>query len=269
MSLLRLKHADTKRILTLVGVLILLSLAAILLSSMWALGVATVLAFTGTAFLIAHYHRATEEELILQAQDLQDLQFIQSALTLPRPLPYFTRWSSSPALAARLIGMVHRYRPTQIVELGSGVSTVVMAAAVRNAGSGHVTSLDHDPVYAAKTRHELEEQGLSQWATVIDAPLVTVETARGPAPWYDVSGIDGLQQIDLLIVDGPPRKTHKDARLPAFEILGDRLTPGAHVVLDDTARRDEAGSVAAWSNAAETVESVPSRKGICVVRMPG
>jgi len=268
MPLLRLKHEDTKRILGLFALLAVVTYAVSAFSWIWALGVATVLTFAGAGFLIAHYHRATEEELIFQAQDLQDLQFIQSAITPGRPLPYFTRWSSSPALAARLIGIVKGNGPQQILELGSGVSTVVMALAARDAGSGHITSLDHDPVYAAKTRNELAEQGLSEWATVIDAPLVSVDTPRGSVPWYDLSGIESLRAIDLLIVDGPPRRIHKDARLPAFELLKDRLAPGAHVVLDDTVRSDEAGSVAAWTKVALAVESVPSRKGVTVVRMP-
>lgn len=266
--LLRLKHADTQRILTLFAVLALVTAGVSVFSWVWALAVATVLTFAGLGFLIAHYHRATEEELVLQAQDLQDLQFIQSAISPVRPLPYFTRWSSSPALAARLIGIIKKHKPQHIVELGSGVSTVVMALAARDAGSGHVTSLDHDPVYAAKTRNELAEQGLSEWATVIDAPLESVDTPRGSVPWYDLSSIDTLQPIDLLIVDGPPRKSHKDARLPAYELLGERMAPGAHVVLDDTARKDENGSVAAWTKVGDTVASIPSRKGITIIRMP-
>ncbi len=87
-------------------------------------------------------------------------------------------------------------------------------------------------------------------------------------PWYDLSSIDALQPIDLLIVDGPPRKSHTDARLPAYELLGERMAPGAHVVLDDTARKDENGSVAAWIKVSDTFESIPSRKGVTIIRMP-
>lgn len=270
MALLTLKHEDTRRVLTLTVLLIVITFGVSFFSWIWALGAAVVLTFAGAGFLITHYHRANEEELILHAQDLQDLQFIQSTIQPERPLPYFTRWSSSPALAARLFAIIRKKRPERIVELGSGVSTVVMALAAKEVGSGTVTSLDHDPVYAAKTRNELSEQGLTEWATVKDAPLVSVQTPRGSVPWYDPASLEGLSNIDLLIVDGPPRKTHSDARLPAFEVLRDRLAPGAIVVLDDTARADEAGSIAAWTSAAtvDGVESVPSRKGVTIFRMP-
>lgn len=269
MALLTLKHEDTRRVLAMVATLVVVTLGVSIFSWIWALAVAIVLAFAGVAFLIAHYHRAKQEELTLHAQDVQDLQFIQSSIAPHRPLPYFTRWSSSPALAARLIGIVRDSKPKTILELGSGVSTVVMALAARDTEAGSITSLDHDPVYAAKTRKELVHQGLSGHARVMDAPLVSVNTPRGSVPWYDLSVIDGLSNIDLLVVDGPPRKVCTDARLPAFELLFERLSPGAIVVLDDTIRIDEATSVSTWSDVAETVESVPSRKGVTVFRMPG
>lgn len=271
MPLLTLKHEDTKRILSLVALLLVITHGIAFVSWMWALVTAVVLSFAGVGFLIAHYHRASQEELVLHAQDLQDLQFIQSAIRPRRPLPYFTRWSSSPALAARLLSIVREKRPKNIVELGSGVSTVVMALAAREAGAGIVISLDHDPVYANKTRNELTEQGLSEWAIVRDAPLVSVATPRGNVPWYDPAALEGLSDIDLLIIDGPPRKTHTDARLPAFEILREKLAPGAIVVLDDTARKDEAGSIAAWTSIATKggIEPVPSRKGVAIFHLPG
>lgn len=270
MSLLRLKHEDTRRIVVLVVLVCGMSAIGSLFSLAVSLAVFLVLALAGVFVLIAHYQRAGEEDRIQQSQDIQDLQFIQSALELRRPLPYFTRWSSSPALAAQLIGVIQVYRPQCVLELGSGVSTVVVAMALRNQGSGQITSVDHDPAYAVKTRKELAAQDLLPWATVRDAPLVQTQTPRGHVPWYDLTVLDQLGQIDLLVVDGPPRQSCTDARLPAYELLKDRLAPGAVVVLDDTLRKDESASVAAWLSAAreDAVRIVPSRKGVTIVRLP-
>lgn len=270
MPMLRLKHEDTRR--TAVFVVILCGASALGSLASWqvALAVFLVLSVTGLFLMIAHYQRASEEDRIQQSQDIQDLQFIQSTLDLRRPLPYFTRWSSSPALAAQLIGVIQVYKPERVLELGSGVSTVVMAMALRDQESGHVTSVDHDPVYAAKTRRELTAQELAAWASVHDAPLVPTNTPRGSVPWYDISQLSDLDMIDLLVVDGPPRKSCKDARLPAYEVLKDRLAPGAIVVLDDTVRADESNSVASWLAAAREngVRVIPSRKGVTIVQMP-
>lgn len=270
MSILRLKHEDTKRIAFLAVPMSVIAGLAGFLGWMVALGVFLVL-FPVTVFLlIAHYQRASEEDRVQQTQDMQDLQFIQSALSLKRPLPYFTRWSSSPALAAQLIGLVRVFQPARILELGSGVSTVVMAMALREQGSGQLTSVDHDPVYAEKTRRELDAQDLKDWAVVHEARLAPTDTPRGSVPWYDITSINDLDQIDLLVIDGPPRKTCADARLPAFELLRSRLAPGAIVVLDDTDRIDEATSVSCWMNAARDrgERIIPCRKGITVVQMP-
>lgn len=270
MSLLRLKHEDSRRIVVLVLLVCGISALGSLISLTLALTIFLVLALSGIFLLIAHYQRASEEDRIQQSQDIQDLQFIQSTLDLRRPLPYFTRWSSSPALAAQLIGVIKVYQPRCVLELGSGVSTVVVAMALRDQGSGQITSVDHDPVYAEKTRKELAAQDLLSWSTVHDAPLVQTQTPRGTVPYYDMAMLDELGPIDLLIVDAPPRHSCEDARLPAFELLKERLAPGALVVLDDTVREDESASVAAWLSAARDNASriVPCRKGITIVRMP-
>lgn len=270
MPLLRLKHEDTRRILALMVILGGVSGLGSLVS--WTVGLILflVLAVAGTFFLIAHYQRASAEDRVLQSQDIQDLQFIQSALELRRPLPYFSRWSSSPALAAQLIGVIRVHRPQHILELGSGVSTVVMAMALKEQGSGRILSVDHDPVYAGKTRLELSAQDLNSWATVHDAPLTSCDTPRGSMPWYDMTAINDMHQIDLLVVDGPPRSSCKEARLPAFELLKDRLAPGAIVVLDDSIREDESTSVASWLAASRdgACRVVPCRKGVTIVQMP-
>jgi predicted O-methyltransferase YrrM len=270
MPLLRLKHEDTRRVVVLMTILLVVSGLGSLISWTVALALFLVLTVAGTFFMIAHYQRASEECRVQQSQDIQDLQFIQSALDMRRPLLYFTRWSSSPALAAQLIGIIQVYKPQRILELGSGVSTVVMAMTLRDQGSGRITSVDHDPVYAVKTRKELAAQELHAWASVLDAPLVPCDTPRGAQPWYDLSVMDDLEQIDLLVVDGPLRKSCKNARLPAFELLRERLAPGAIVVLDDTVRDDESASVASWLSAARDGASriVPCRKGVTIVQMP-
>ena len=64
-------------------------------------------------------------------------------------------------------------------------------------------------------------------------------------PWYDTSRLpDG--PIDLLFVDGPPGETRKLARYPAAILLQDRLASNATVILDDTAREDEAEVLKRW-----------------------
>lgn len=134
-----------------------------------------------------------------------------------------------------------------VVECGSGASTVWLAMAVREAGAGHVWSLEHDERYAAETMRHLDAHGLSGYATVVHAPIETFVLAGASRTWYDPTALARLPEgIDLLLVDGPPASVAEDVRLPAFPLLAGRLRDGSTVVLDDTVRADEQGVRAYW-----------------------
>ena len=99
-------------------------------------------------------------------------------------------------------------RPTTVVELGSGGSSLVIGEQLRRLGGGHLYTLDHDPEYAEKTRHMVDSLGLESWVTVLDAPLVDQEVSGDRFRWYDVPReVRDLAVIDVLIVDGPPQLT--------------------------------------------------------------
>ena len=133
-------------------------------------------------------------------------------------------------------------KPQLVLELGSGTSTVWIAHHLKQTG-GRIVSCDHDPYYANATRLHLERHSLADIAEVRDAPLV----ARGEeTPWYDKSALADLEDIDLLLVDGPPAATGPFARRPALEVLRHSLRPGATVILDDTHREDEQAILREW-----------------------
>lgn len=139
--------------------------------------------------------------------------------------------------------------PPVVLECGSGTSTVWIASALRRRGDGHVYALEHDAAYAHQTRTDLARHDVAAHATVVDAPLVDRAVSDGSAPWYDTSGLPGLtRSVTLLFVDGPPAATTTQARLPAFELLADRLADDAIIVLDDTHREEEKDIVAAWTS---------------------
>ncbi|MGD6699309.1 hypothetical protein VWV08_22305, partial [Xanthomonas citri pv. citri] len=63
---------------------------------------------------------------------------------------------------------------------------------------------------------------------------------------YDPSAVQDLKDIELLLVDGPPRASGPRARYPALPLLGTRLAPGARIVLDDVDRTEEQEAADAW-----------------------
>ena len=96
---------------------------------------------------------------------------LNSLLRTTHPLPPTRGWAASPDFLLALAKHALRVKPEVMVECSSGTSTIVLARCAQINGIGHVYSLEHDEKYAQQSRNQLVEQGLSQFATVIDAPL--------------------------------------------------------------------------------------------------
>jgi predicted O-methyltransferase YrrM len=158
-------------------------------------------------------------------------------------------WSLEPASCDLLCDEVGAGR-REVVECGSGVSTVLLARALRDAGGGRLHALEHDGNWSDTVRELLAREGLERIATVVVAPLGSHPLARAACGWYDGGAIEGLPRdgIDLLLVDGPPAAEPGlgEARYPALPALTDRLSAGALVALDDVDRPGETAVLAAW-----------------------
>lgn len=189
---------------------------------------------------VAETRRETET---LFAQ-IQALNALERKLGLSQALPAMRGWAGSPDFLLAVADSVLERQPNCVMECSSGVSTLVVARCLQLNGKGHVYSLEHDLEYANKSRNLLERYGLRDWATVIDAPLKTIE---GNSPWYDEQAIpNDLSQIEMLIVDGPPASTAPLARLPALPKLIHRMSNHFTVILDDADRKDEAEIIKKW-----------------------
>jgi predicted O-methyltransferase YrrM len=176
---------------------------------------------------------------------LEALAWLRDELRFKTPLPPTRGAAAAPDALLELVRIIDRSEATSVVELGSGVSTIVCARRLQQAGHGHVVALEHMPEYAAATRAEIAAHGLEEFATVVDAPLVEVQIGDGHWSWYEI-GPGVPDHIDTLFVDGPPMLTGPLARYPALPLLQDRLTPGAVVFLDDGDRPDEREMVRRW-----------------------
>lgn len=161
-------------------------------------------------------------------------------------------------------------RPEQIVELGSGRSTLLIAQRLEHLGQGHVTSLDHLQEFADRTRTWLRELGGVERATVIHAPITDHELAGETWPWYSMEVAKNRlpDRIDLLVVDGPPGELRTDSRWPAVPLLLDRLAADAVVILDDGDRTDETRIAHSWHELlGGEIRYLPGGKGGWRLRM--
>ncbi|CAI8966344.1 class I SAM-dependent methyltransferase [Methylocaldum szegediense] len=175
---------------------------------------------------------------------IQALLALERKLGLPEALPPMRGWAGSPDFLLNVANEILVRKPKIIMECSSGVSTIVAARCAQINGIGHVYSLEHDPEYSNATRKLLAQYGLSDWATVLDAPLVTKVTAT---PWYDEEVIpQSLKAIEILIIDGPPSSIAPLARYPALPRLRERMAVNSLIIADDTFRPDEQEMLRRW-----------------------
>jgi predicted O-methyltransferase YrrM len=106
----------------------------------------------------------------------------------------------------------------RIVECGTsfGVSTLYLAAAVRDNGGGTVIATEYEPSKAAIAREHFEQAGLSQFVDLREGDLrETLKRIERP--------------VDFLLMD-----IWTPLARPAIELIGPHLRKGAIVVADNT-----------------------------------
>jgi predicted O-methyltransferase YrrM len=154
--------------------------------------------------------------------------------TLPPPPPGQASWATAPASeraeafqdfympisaqAGRLLYvLVRAIRPETVVEFGTsfGISTIYLAAAVTDNGTGHVVTTELSTRKAEAARSNLQQAGVGDAVTILvgDAQQ-TLASVPGP--------------IGLVLLDG-----WKNLCLPVLQLLEPKLVPGALVAADD------------------------------------
>jgi predicted O-methyltransferase YrrM len=201
-------------------------------------------------------------------RDIEASLYLKDVITPRSLLPATGSSALDPRSLAHLLEVIRREEPTCVVELGSGTSTVWLGYALEGSGA-RIVSLEHDPGYAEVTRTELRRHGLEHVVDLRLAPLEPLDLGDGDRTWYSRAAVQDLQHIDVLFVDGPPGSTGPLARWPAVPALGDRLRPGAVVVLDDADRPGEKEAIERWTAEVPglTREEV-GRSRLAVLRWP-
>jgi predicted O-methyltransferase YrrM len=187
------------------------------------------------------------------------MQQLLSLLKFSAPVPPTRSWAASPDLLLTLAQLVRKHNPKLVVELGSGVSTLVVA----KAGAKKVISIDNSGEFAEKTREVLKEhkvRGVEIRVAQLKAHISGVE-------WYDTAVIKDLKRIDLLIVDGPPGSKNPEARMPARAEFIAKLSPKAIIVIDDVNREGERKLAESFAKALpnHVLTIYPHEKGTAVI----
>jgi len=153
----------------------------------------------------------------------------------PLGLQQLLAWASRPMLASRF-GITLTYWPPRHFRaakcngvpftrqepgltgtpLGPALSTIYLAAAVRDNGAGRVISTEPNAPKVAQARANIAEAGLADWVTILEGDaLETFADLPGP--------------VEFVLLDG-----WKNLYLPVLHQLEPRLVPGALVLADDS-----------------------------------
>ncbi|GLW47628.1 putative O-methyltransferase, family 3 [Streptomyces sp. NBRC 14336] len=119
--------------------------------------------------------------------------------------------------AELLYSLVRATKPRTVVEFGTsyGISTVHLAAAVRDNGSGRVVTTEMNRAKAAAARRTFAATGLDDLIALWEGDALQT-----------LAGLD--EPVGFLFLDG-----WKDLCLPVLRLLEPHLAPGTLVVADD------------------------------------
>lgn len=176
-------------------------------------------------------------------------------------------WALDVGLLHHLAGTLDGYKQPRVLEFGSGRGSKVLARLCANRG-GSLVSVEHDPKWHRHTSDAIERAGLGAHARVRLCPLQDVDFMSVPGRFYDMSWLTAQDVFDVVVVDGPPAKTCKLARLPALPSVSTHLAKtGFHVFLDDYEREEEKQIVEFWRALAPEMryETLTFGKGVCEI----
>ena len=163
---MRLKPVDIK----LLGVITLLFSISFIIAAVvikqWSLYLFLPVMFSMILIFIVEAYRRVQRHIEQQTQrsewtywQTESLFSIYSLVQPVRPIPHMRSWAASPDFCALVLSEIHDGKPKTIVEVGSGVSTILSAYGAKKYGGRRIFSLEHDENYASYCNKLLKLHG--------------------------------------------------------------------------------------------------------------
>ena len=154
-----------------------------------------------------------------------------------------------------LCRQVRERKPTAILELGSGISTIAFASVMRELygmGTPRVYSVEQDAEQTATTQSRLAAAGLAGMAKVLHAPLVEQTIEQQDVLCYELgsaalAGFLGDIRPDFTFVDGPAAPGHPDVRFGTLPLVKEHVVAGSPFWLHDGFRPEETEVANRWA----------------------
>ncbi|RYM34012.1 hypothetical protein ERX46_08585 [Brumimicrobium glaciale] len=179
---------------------------------------------------------------------LDALHSIYHLLKFEGRLPIMHDWTVSSDYASEVVNSILLNNGGTILDIGSGISTVLYGAAIKKCGKGRVISLEHSKEYYDKTISLIREHKLEDICEIHYCPLKEYVIAGKKWLWYDIEKVKLPKELAIISVDGPPGDTQHLARYPVLPILISTVSLNTIIYLDDANRDEEQEIAKQWKN---------------------
>ena len=202
--------------------------------------------FMALAVSLLWLRRQVRQDRQRENEFQNDLIWLSAKVGPRKPFPLWAGGMAHVDLLDRARELILDSQPRRILELGSGLSSLVMAYALEANGRGQLFSLEDNAAHAQNTNRMLAKHSLGEYARVLDAPLRDLDYKGRSYQWYSLDDLPADGDFELLFIDGPAGYLAPNMRFPALPVLRRRLTPGALILVDDTDRERERLMIEEW-----------------------
>ena len=186
------------------------------------------------------------EDLIAHRETTSVIAYLNSVAEPNIPIWYsraFMGYSSSPEMLEELFNRIVAEKPKTILELGSGLSTLIASYAVKKNGYGRVASWD-----SLETRASGNREIINSHNQEIFSEIHHVQTREKPDNldqfvWYDMEPETGL---NFLIIDDSIEQPGVPEAKDAIRALKSHLEPGCTILLHDRIRPAAKDTIPFW-----------------------
>jgi len=173
----------------------------------------------------------------------------------PKAAELISSFSMRPYVLTLLKNEIILNKRKNILEFGSGLSTIFMALIIKKYGlNSSIISVENDINWVNRLNEKIDLLDLQRIVRIVHAPLVADFRKGLSGKWYDSSIVENettaLPLFDLVIIDGPPAY-EKDSllnRYGAIPFVYPRLSESFTILLDDADRKGEKQLQKLWES---------------------
>ena len=186
------------------------------------------------------------KQLNITYDRIDALMSIHNIIELNAPLPIMHDWRVSSDYAHATLSSLIEKGEGSVIDVGSGITSLLFGYGVKKNGSGKVIALEHSKEYFEKSKAMIKLHQLEDYCELYYCPLKEYDLNGKKWLWYDIANVDFPDNITLISVDGPPGGTQYMARYPVIPIMEKYLNKNTLIYLDDSNREEEKLSVEKW-----------------------